>query len=205
MPCCFVCAPRSRGGIRPIFGPLLLILLVLAGLSGCAQPLQNGRYAADPRSMEVLARDKALTTEILGRFADNEQVGINALTASVYNNRVFLVGEYINREQLDAAREIIDNVQGVQGVTVFALPRAERAACSDARNRALAKEVFARLVADPGVHGYNVEVKTLQCDTVLLLGLLSSPKEIQRAKVVAAGVRGVQQVVSYLSVSTPQP
>ncbi|WP_022663414.1 BON domain-containing protein [Paucidesulfovibrio longus] len=190
---------------RTLSAPLrLLCLLSLAVLAGCNPYTSGYKYASDPRETSVLAGDKAISTEILARFADNEAVGMTDLSASAYDGQVYLVGEYLNTAQLEAAKRIAAKVEGVRGVTVYARPRSEREDCSDLANLALAQEVGARLVADDIVHGYNVDVKALQCRTIVLLGLVADKAEIAQAKAVAAKVQGVDNVVSYLKVYTQQ-
>ncbi|MGE4292901.1 MAG: BON domain-containing protein [Desulfovibrio sp.] len=191
---------------RSLCVPLAMLLVTcFVLLSGCNPYVAGYKYASDPRETSVLARDKAISTEILARFADNEVVGMTAISASAYDGQVYLVGEYMNTAQLEAAKRIAAKVEGVRGVTIYAQPRSKRKDCEDLGNLTLAQEVGARLVADETVHGYNVDVKAVQCRTIVLLGLVADEAEIAQAKVVAAKVKGVEKVVSYLKVYTPKP
>lgn len=191
--------------LRSLRAPLFLLLLALTLTAGCNPYVAGYKYATDPRETSVHAKDKAISTEILARFADNEAVGMTALSATAYDGQVYLVGEYVSPGQLDLAEQIAHKVDGVKGVTTYALPRSERSDCNDLSNFALAQEAGARLVADKDVHGYNVDVKALHCDTIVLIGLMASKAEIARAKAVVAKVKGVKKIVSYLKVYTPKP
>ncbi|SKA82163.1 hyperosmotically inducible protein [Paucidesulfovibrio gracilis DSM 16080] len=185
--------------------PLPCLLLLLLLVSGCVTAEGERHYSADPRPQPVLARDRALATEILGRFADEELVGLGQLKAHVYNGHVYLVGEYESEEQRRAALDIVTAVAGSGKVTMRTLPLKRGGQCSDSRNNALARDVTAKLIADSKVHGYTVEVRAMQCREIVLLGLLSDEEEIARATSLAARVPGVQQVDSLLNVFAPQP
>lgn len=195
-------APTIMLRPRPLF-LALAALLCLAGLAGCAPSTAGYEYAGDPRATNVLARDKAISTEILARFADEASVGVNALSVSTYDGQVFLVGEYTGPAQLQTAKRIASHVKGVRGVTIYAQPASRRGECDSVANLTLAQEVGASLIADKTVQGYNVDVKAVQCRTVVLLGLVSDKAEIARAETLAAEVKGVAKVVSYLKVYTP--
>lgn len=185
--------------MRNFLFPALALLLVLIPASGCNPVLEGYKYATDPRESSVLAKDKEIANTILARYADDQSVGVLAIEPSSYVGVVYLTGDYETTAQRDRAVSLARNVDGVKAVKTYLLPQQDVQGCDTAANFALAKEVGTRLVADETVHGYNIDVKAVQC-TIVLLGLASSQTEITRAVQIAKGVDGVRKVTSYVQV-----
>ena len=190
-----------------LFTPVTLILLAALVLStaaflGCNPFVEGYKYATDVRETSVLAKDKEIANTILALYAKDDLAGALDIDPTSYVGTVYLVGAYETSAQKDRAISLAKSVDGVRSVKTYLLPDAEIAGCSMADNFALAKEVGTRLVADEDVHGYNIDVRAVQCN-IVLLGLVSSQTEINRAISIAKNVDGVRKVTSYVRVYTP--
>jgi hyperosmotically inducible protein len=60
--------------------------------------------------------------------------------------------------------------------------------------------VKGKLIGDTDIGSTDIEVKTVQCN-VVLLGLVSSRNQINKAIAYAKSVEGVRNVTSYLKVA----
>jgi hyperosmotically inducible protein len=117
-----------------------------------------------------------------------------------YNGNVYLVGEYDKLEQKNQATRLAAQVPGVKSVTDHFLPKKKDEACGITDNLATEAKVRAGLIEDRDLSSTQIETKMIQCQ-VILLGLVRSKADIERAVSLAKGVNGVRSVKSLLVVS----
>ena len=174
----------------------LLSLAVLA--TGCpVKTVYEG--VMDERSVGDLAEDKEIEAKIKTAFADDETV--DALDISVYSfyGDVYLVGQKETEAQKKRAIEISKKTEGVKSVTTYILQKKgeDEDSCGTTNSLEITAKVSAALIGDKDIWSTNVEVKTVQCN-VVLLGLVGSEEEIEKSIVHAKGVEGVRSVKSFL-------
>lgn len=177
----------------------LILMLALLGLvlqaSGCAVY----DVAVEERSVGSYVDDEAITFEIEKDFLADDKVKYLDYDASSYEGHVYIVGEYESRSQVDRAVAIAKGVKGVRTVTTYMLPKNDNDHCGTTDNLEIYGRLKKDLVADGDVWSTNVEIKTVQCN-VILLGIVGSSSE--RAKIIdyAKKTKGVRSVKSYLKV-----
>jgi len=114
-----------------------------------------------------------------------------------YTGNVYLVGEYETENQKERAILIARGVKGVASVTPYMLPKREVKGCGSTDNLVITSEVKSKLIGDKEIWSTNVDVKTVQCN-VVLLGVVGSKKEIDKAIAHTKSVKGVRGIKSFL-------
>ncbi|MCP3874604.1 MAG: BON domain-containing protein [Desulfobacteraceae bacterium] len=179
--------------MKKLLIPMLLFLLIPM-LNSCGTIYGA---AVDERNVATIASDHEIKGKILKRFADDENVGVLDFSVSSYKGHVYLIGEYETLTQKNRAIQLARNEQGVTGITTYLIPEDPKAMCGTAKNLELTGKVKAALIGDKNIWSTNVDVKTMQCTTVLW-GLVGSKTEINKAIAHAKSVKGVTKVKSFL-------
>ena len=177
---------------KDIFTPICFFLLVV--VSGCATIY---KAAVDERSISDIASDTAIKTKILKEFIDDETIKTLDIFTASYEGNVYLVGEYESKSQKNKAIEIAKNVDGVKNVTTYMLLKKKDGVCGTKDNLELTAKVKGELIKDKDIWSTNVDVKTVQCN-VVLVGLVGSEEEIQKAVAHAKSIEGTKSVTSFL-------
>ncbi|MGE4292902.1 MAG: BON domain-containing protein [Desulfovibrio sp.] len=178
-----------------VFVKFLFAALLLAAISGCTVY----KAAMDERSLGQIYDDEQITFLIDKELLADKDVNYLDYKAFTYLGRVYLVGEYESDVQRTKAIRIARDVEGVRSVTTYMLPKQEVANCDTATQLRIGAELDKDLLEDKSVNGTNVDTKIVQCQAVLL-GLVGSQREIDRAAVIAGQVPGVTSVKSFLQV-----
>jgi len=177
-----------------------LVLLAALSLQGCAVY----DAAVDTRSVKVIAADTAIKAKILKAFFDDSVLGPLDFSVSCYNGHVYIVGEYAVEWQKERAVTLAGKVEGVRDVTTYMLKERENDACGAADNLAITAKVSAKLVEDKDIWSTNIDVKTMQCGTVVLWGLVDGRAQKDKAEKHARAVPGVKRVKNMIRVA-PRP
>ena len=175
---------------------LCVVFLVMA--SGCTTV---DDAAVDERNVGTIAGDKKIVTIILKRFLEDDIVKVLDISPECYYGRVYLVGEYDTSSQKKQAIKIAKGVTGVRSVTTHLLPKKNNDSCGTTDNLEITAKIKMLLIKDADIWSTNVQVKTVQCN-VVLLGIVESNVEILKAIAYAKAVAGVRSVTSFIK--TPQ-
>ncbi|WP_022663415.1 BON domain-containing protein [Paucidesulfovibrio longus] len=175
----------------------LFLVAALASLAGCTVY----KAAMDERSLGQIYDDEQITFLIDKELLADKDVNYMDYKAFTYLGRVYLVGEYESDTQRNRAIRLARDVEGVRSVTTYLLPKQEVANCGTSDQLRIAAELDKDLLEDESVNGTNVDTKIVQCQAVLL-GLVGSQQEIDRAQAIAGQVPGVTAVKSFLHVYT---
>ncbi|MDC0336531.1 BON domain-containing protein, partial [Pseudodesulfovibrio sp.] len=116
-----------------------------------------------------------------------------------YEGHAYLIGEYESRAQVERAVAIAKSVEGVHRVTTYMLPKRAQDYCGTTDNLDIYRQVKQLLIADNDIWSTNIDVKTIQCN-VVLLGIVGSNKEKADAYAHAKSIKGVRSVKSYITV-----
>lgn len=173
---------------------LILFLTLLPFLNSCGTIYGA---AVDERNMGTIVSDHQIKAKILKKFSDDEAVGVLDFSVSSYKGHVYLIGEYKTKTQKDQAIKLAKGEKGVTNLTTYMLPENPKSACDFTQNLELTVEVTAKLIGDKDIWSTNIDVKTMQCITVLW-GLVGSKAEINKAIAHAKSVEGVTKVKSFL-------
>ncbi|HET6459196.1 MAG TPA: BON domain-containing protein, partial [Syntrophales bacterium] len=175
----------------------VLYLLLLMFMSACSPYGTIYGVAVDERKATTIAADKKITATIQKNFLEDNVVKALDVSAYCYDGKVFLVGEYDNVQQKKRAEDLAKDVEGVKSVQTYLLPKKKSDSCGTAESASITAKVSGKLLADKDVRSTNIDVKTVQCN-VVLLGIVRTGKEIAEAVEEAKSVEGVRSVHSFL-------
>ncbi|MBE9547080.1 MAG: BON domain-containing protein [Proteobacteria bacterium] len=173
---------------------MISCFIILAIAFGCTTVY---KAAVDERNVRTIASDKKIAATILKEFYDDKTVKVLDISPACYSGHVYLVGEYETKKQRKRAVEIARKKKGVKTVTTYLLPKKKDDHCGTSDNLAITAKVKTRLIKDKEIWSTNVNVKTVQCN-VVLLGIVGSKGEIRKAITHAKSVEGVRSVKSFL-------
>lgn len=176
-----------------------ILMLMLLGLAIFANGCTVYDVAVEERNVGDYANDEKIAFVIEKDFLADDLVKYLDFDASSYEGLVYITGEYESRAQVDRAVEIAKSVEGVRSVTTYLLPKRENDSCGTTDNLNLYAKVKNELVQDKDIWSTNIEIKTVQCN-VVLLGIVGSEAERSKAVSHAKSVPGVRSVKSYLRV-----
>ncbi len=175
------------------------IFIFLAGvllLGGCL-PFAQGRHNA-PVSAAVYD-DDVITANIMAAYSQEDGKKISNIYPASYQGHLYLVGEYATMAQKNRAIEIARTTLGVRSLTFYLLPERTPPFCSTMENLEIQTRVNASLINDSALRSANIDVRTVQCNAVLL-GVVASEQEAEASLFLAQNVAGVRDVQSYLRV-----
>lgn len=173
----------------------VLLLFALNALSGCT----IYKTAVDERSMGTIVQDETISAKLQVKFLEDKTVSYLNISPLSYEGHVYLVGEYSSTAERDRAMALAQAEDGVREVTAFLLPRKIGDTCGTTDNLERKASVKKRLIEDKDIWSTNVNVEVVQC-RVVLLGIVGSQAELDRAVAHARAVPGVREVKSYLKV-----
>ena len=171
---------------------ICFLLMVLA--SGCTTIYKT---AVDERSVGEIASDTKIKLNIVNSFIEDESLKVLDFFVGVYEGDVYLVGAYKSVAQKNRAIEIAKKTENVKSVKTYMLPAKENHPCTTKVNLEITGRVMGRLIEDKDIWSTNIDVKTVQCN-VVLVGLVGSAGEVNKAIAHAKGVEGVRSVKSFL-------
>jgi hyperosmotically inducible protein len=177
-------------------GFFLIFLILGILITGCTTVYKS---AVDERSLGKQYDDEKITLDIRKKFTDDAKIKYFDISTYCYNGHVYLVGEYDTADQKSQAVKLAKEVEGVKSVTDYFLPKKKADTCGTTDNLKLSTKVTADLIADKAISSTQIEVKALQCH-IVLLGLVGSTDQINKAIAHAKSVEGVRSVKSFLRV-----
>lgn len=169
----------------------LFTILLLVLLAGCAAPPSIDRgvslgTAIDDSALELGIREALVTQD--PRFADAD------LIVAVHNGRVLLVGRVASNTMLQTANQVVQRQPGVRLLHNQLREGSPRSTEMTLNDQWISVRVRTALSFTREVPAQRVVVLTYQ-GTTYLLGQLTEA-QASRAEQQAAGVSGVQRVVS---------
>ena len=172
------------------FGFCLLVMFILASCMAYDA-------AVTDRKVETYAKDESIEAEIASKIIADDTAKFLDVSIFCYTGNVYLVGEYETEKQKERAITIAKGVQGVTSVSTYMLPKREVKGCGSTDNVTITSQVKTKLIGDKEIWSTNVDVKTVQCN-VVLLGVVGSKKEIDKAIAHTKSVKGVRGIKSFL-------
>lgn len=172
----------------------VILSLLLMVVTGCGTIYG---VAVEERKANTIAADTKISTTIQKRFYDDSDMKTFDISVYCYYGQVYLVGEYDNAKQREKSVIIAKGVKGVKSVQTYLLPKKEGDSCGTDDNLKIRGKLDAKLVGDKHIWSTNIDVKVVQCN-IVLLGIVKSKREINKAIAHARSVEGVSSVTSYL-------
>lgn len=156
--------------------------------------------AVDQRNIKTIASDTNIKLSIEKSFLDDKNIKILDISAFVYAGHAYLTGEYDTELQKQRAIAIARQTEGVKAVTAYLLAKRKGDFCGVTDNATLATKVKTALIGDDDIWATNINVEAVQCH-IVLLGIVGTQAEIDKAIVHARMVENVRGVQSYLRVA----
>jgi hyperosmotically inducible periplasmic protein len=172
----------------------LLCLFLLACLTGCGTMY---KAAVDERDIGTFVDDGRIESSVRARFISDDTVKLRDVSVNSYLGTVYIVGEFEGDSQKMRAVKLAREVSGVRKVSVVPFPKRDDPTCGTTDDIALYAKIKATLVEDSNIWSTQVDVKTVQCNAVIL-GLVASQRDsdaIVRHVNEVGGVRTVQNLV----------
>ncbi len=178
-------------------GGILCCFTVLIVLTGCSS-IFGGAYgvAQEERTNRAIYTDEKIKLTIDKRIMD-EVINVFDYATFCYNGDVYLIGEYDTPEQKEKVSKIAHSVKGVKSVTTYILPKRKIDTCGTMDHAAISIKVQGILINAHDIHSTNIDVKVVQCH-VILLGIVGTGSEADKAIALAKSVEGVRDVTSFL-------
>lgn len=173
----------------------IVFILALAVLPGCT----IYKTAVDERSVGSIVTDEVISAKLQAKFLEDKTVSYLNISPLSYEGHVYLVGEYATTAERDRAIALAKETEGVGEITTFLLPVKPGDPCGSTDNLEKKALVKKALIADTSIWSTNVNVEVVQC-RVVLLGIVGSQAELDKAVAHARDVPGVREVKSYLRV-----
>ena len=168
-------------------------LFLFVFLTGCA----IYGVAVDERNVKTIAADGKIKASIVSGFVGDDLVKILYISTYCYSGHVYLIGEYDQETQRDRVVTIAKGIKGVRSVTPYLLAKRKGDLCGMTDNLSVLTKVKAKLIGDKTIHSTNIDVEVVQCQ-VVLLGIVETRNEIEKAVTHAGAVEGVRKVKSFL-------
>lgn len=180
--------------LLPVF-----LLLAVFGFAALTPGCTVYDVAVEERNPGDWSNDKKISFLIEKQFLEDDDVKYLDFDAYTYEGKVYIIGEYESRTQVDKAVKIAKSVEGVRTVTTYVLPKREHDYCGTTDNIDIYARIKEKLIGDKNIWSTNIDIEVLQCN-VVMLGLVGSSDEITRAVTHAKSVSGVRNVKSFLRV-----
>lgn len=182
--------------MKKLFNMTAFFILV-ALFAGCTTIYKT---AVDERSIREIAGDTKIKLSIVNSFIEDENLKALDFFVGVYNSEVYLVGAYKTVAQRNRAIKISKDTEKVRGVRTYMIPLIKDHPCTTKVNLGITARVMGELIKDTDIWSTNIDVKTVQCN-VILVGLVGSRIEIEKSITHAKSIKGVRTVKSFLQVA----
>ena len=183
--------------MKIIYNLLFSILVISFLCSGCGTIY---KAAVDERNIKTQTQDEKIEMAIRKKITESDQVKFSDISTYCFYGNVYLVGEYDVSSQKIEAVKLAKEVEGVRSVTDYFLLKKEGDLCGTGDNLELVAKLKAQLIKDEDIWSTNIKIKAIQCN-IVLLGLVGSQNEIDKAILHAKSVPGVRRVKSFLKVA----
>ncbi len=198
---------RRHGGVAARRAGLLLVsVLAATQLQGCfvlgaAAVGGTALVATDRRTAGSQLEDQNIQLTASGRISDLLG-GRGSVSVDSYNQQVLLTGQVPSAADRQQAQNIVAALPNVRSVANELVIGPAETLDQQARDTYLTSKVRAAFIADARLYSQAFQITTSQ-GVVYLQGLVTQA-EAQEASSVAAGVSGVQKVVTLFSIISPQ-
>lgn len=151
----------------------------------------------DERDIGTFVDDGRIESSVRARFISDDSVKLRDISVNSYLGTVYIVGEFESDTQKMRSVRLAREVSGVRKVSVVPFPKRDDPTCGTTDDVALYAKIKATLVEDTTIWSTQVDVKTVQCNAVIL-GLVANQRDadaIVRHVNNVSGVRTVQNLV----------
>jgi len=170
--------------------PTLFCLCLLPVLTGCGTIY---KAAVDERDVGTFVDDGRIESSVRARFINDDTVKLRDLSVNSYLGTVYIVGEFESDRQKMRSVKLAREVSGVRKVSVVPFQKRDDPTCGTTDDLALYAKIKAALVEDKDIWSTQVDVKTVQCNAIIL-GLVASQRDANKIVGHVNSVEGVRTV-----------
>ncbi|MDR3639808.1 MAG: BON domain-containing protein [Humidesulfovibrio sp.] len=176
---------------------ILLCLFLLPSLTGCGTIY---KAAVDERDIGTFVDDGRIESSVRARFISDETVKLRDVSVNSYLGTVYIVGEFESDAQKMHSVKLTREVSGVRKVVVVPFPKRDDPTCGISDDLALYAQIKATLVEDSSIWSTQVDVKTVQCNAIIL-GLVANQRDADKIVRHVNDVSGVRTVQSFVRIA----
>lgn len=175
---------------------LIACLCLLPSLTGCSTAY---KAAVDQRDVGTFVDDGRIESSVRALYINDDLVKLRDISVNSYLGHVYVVGEFEGDKQKMRTVKLARDVDGVRKVTIIPFPKRDDPTCGTTDDLALYAKIKARLVEDKDIWSTQVDVKTVQCNAVVL-GLVGSQRDADAIMRHVNAVEGVRTVQNYIRI-----
>lgn len=184
---------------------LLVVLLFLLGLSGCAPAVigagATGAYqvGTDERTIGQMWDDATITTEVNTRLVKDAVTKARKIDVDTLQGVVLLTGVVETEAEAQRATKLASMVPGVKKVDNN-LQVGTKTFGQALDDHVIGNKIKAKLIAEPGIRSFNIDVD-VENGIVTLSGIVKTVAQKEKATVIARDTTGTVKVVDKIRVS----
>jgi len=185
-------------------GALDMLRIFLATLCLCLLPLLTGcgtvyKAAVDQRDVGTFVDDGRIESSVRALYVNDSLVKLRDISVNSYLGTVYVVGEFESDTQKMRAVKLARQVDGVRKVTIIPFTKRDDPTCGTTDELTLYAKIKAKLVEDKDIWSTQVDVKTVQCN-VVVLGLVANQRDADAIIRHVNSVEGVRTVQNYVRI-----
>lgn len=195
----------------PFFRRRLVALALVAGfipaLAGCVGAAAVagaglGLAALQERGAETVARDTALTAEVISNYVNKNANLAVAIGVEVWESRALLTGQVKTEAERAEAVRLAWQVTGLKDVINEISVESGSGLADLAYDSWISVQLKSRLTLDQNIPSINYDVETVN-GVVYLIGIARSQAELDRVLAHARNTKRVRRVISHVRVKQP--
>ena len=175
---------------------LVMAVLMVATLNSCTTAYSAAR---DERTLGDIVDDKKIAAKIKYALIRDDTIKGLDVSVYVYYGKCYLVGVVESGAQKSKAIQLARGVEGVKSVIPHLLNKKDVSMGKTIDDVGITAKVKAKMIGDKEMKATQVDVKTLY-GHVVLLGIVGSAKDKNKAAAHARGIENVRSVKSYIIV-----
>jgi osmotically-inducible protein OsmY len=181
--------------------PLVLIVLMTGGLSGCGAVVGAGATvgvaAAQERGVKGRAKDLRVEALVLDKFLNAGLKLTTTIGVEVYEGRVLLTGSTTNTGLSDQAVKLAYQVDGVTEVINEIQIDKDGTASAYAQDTWITAHLKSKMTFDEDILSINYVIETVN-GVIYLIGIAQDQAELDKVVAHANSVDHVKKVVSHV-------
>ena len=187
---------------------LLLVVLLVPALGGCVGAAIGagatvGLAAFQERGVEGVARDTALSAQIISKFIEKDASLASDIGVEVWEARALLTGLVKTEDERAEAVRLAWSVSGVKDVINEIGIKSSEGIEDFAYDTWITTQLESRITFDEDVYAINFDVETVN-GVVYLIGIAQSQAELDRVIAHARDIKRVRRVITHVRIKDPE-
>jgi osmotically-inducible protein OsmY len=186
----------------------LLILLTLAGLSGCAGIVVGGGAAIgtaayQERGVQGVARDIATATRMRTNLLNAGEDFVTGVGVEVYEGRLLLTGTLPDQDMQAKTVAMAWKTEGVKDV-INEIQTGASSFRDFARDAWITTQLHSKITLDQNIFAINYSIETVN-GVIYMIGIAQNQTELDRVVGHAKNISYVKRIISHVRVKKGGP